>query len=84
MAWLGAWTIRKGLSEGFIIATTLAEQLASVQAAIAAIERGAQSSSNDGDSLMRADLKVLYDREEKLLNKKARGDRGNISVAEFG
>jgi len=62
---------------------TLAEQLASVQAAIAAIESGAQAASSEGESLTRADLKTLYDREENLLNKIDRGDRGRITVAEF-
>lgn len=62
---------------------TLAQQLESVQAAIAAIESGAQSAASEGESLTRADLKTLYDREERLLNKIARGDKGNISVAEF-
>ena len=62
---------------------TLAEQLASVQAAIASIESGAQAASSEGESLTRADLKTLYEREERLLNKIARGDKGNISVAEF-
>ena len=65
------------------MAATLAQQLASVQAAIAAIEGGAQSAASEGESLARADLKTLYDREERLLNKIARGDKGNISVAEF-
>jgi len=63
--------------------TTLAEQLASVQAAIAAIESGAQSTASEGESLTRADLKTLYDREEKLLNKIDRADRGRYTVAEF-
>jgi len=62
---------------------TLAAQLASVQTVIAAIESGAQAASSEGESLTRADLKTLYDREERLLNKIAREDRGNISVAEF-
>ncbi len=62
---------------------TLAEQLASVQAAIAAIESGAQSAASEGESLTRADLNTLYTREERLLNKIARAARGgNISVAE--
>jgi len=65
------------------MAATLAEQLASVQAAIAAIESGAQSTTNDGQTLARADLRTLYAREERLLNKIDRGDRGRITVAEF-
>ena len=66
-----------------MLIATLAQQLASVQTAIAAIESGAQSASSEGESLARADLKTLYDREERLLNRIARGDKGNISVAEF-
>ena len=65
------------------MAVTLAQQLASVQTTIAAIESGGQSASTDGDSLTQADLKTLYDREERLLNKIARGDRGRHTVAEF-
>ena len=68
--------------KGLIIAT-LAEQLASVQAAIAAIESGAQSTTCDGQTVTRADLRTLYAREERLLNKIDRGDRGRITVAEF-
>jgi len=65
------------------MATTLAEQLASVQAAIAAIESGAQSTTNDGRTLTRADLGTLYNREKELLNKVDRADRGRTTVAEF-
>ena len=65
------------------MATTLAEQLASVQAAIAAIESGAQSSMSEGKTVSRADLITLYCREYNLLNKIDRGDRGRITVAEF-
>ena len=65
------------------MAATLAEQLASVQAAIAAIESGAQSTTNDGRTLTRADLRTLYAREERLLNKIDRADRDRITVAEF-
>ncbi len=62
---------------------TLAAQLASVQAAIEKIEAGAQSSAVDGQTVNRADLKTLYDREERLLNKIDRADRGRTTVAEF-
>lgn len=62
---------------------TLAAQLASVQAAIAAIESGAQAASSEGESLTRADLGTLYEREEMLLNKIDRADRGRTTVAEF-
>lgn len=49
---------------------TLAEQLASVQAAIAEIESGAQSiTAEDGRSLTRASLPALYAREKSLLNR---------------
>ena len=65
------------------MAATLAEQLASVQAAIAAIESGAQSTAVDGQTVTRADLITLYCREYNLLNKIDRGDRGRITVAEF-
>ena len=54
-----------------------------MQTVIATIESGAQAASSEGESLTRADLKTLYDREERLLNKIAREDRSNISVAEF-
>lgn len=65
------------------MAATLAEQLASVQAAIAAIESGAQSATSEGVAVTRADLKTLYDRETFLLNKVDRADRGRTTVAEF-
>jgi hypothetical protein len=66
-----------------LIIATLAQQLESVQAAIAAIEGGAQSASSEGESLTRASLDTLYKREERLLNKIARADRGDVTVAEF-
>lgn len=62
--------------------TTLAQQLESVQAAIAEIESGAQSASSEGESVTRPSLEALYKREGQLLNKIAREDRGNISVME--
>lgn len=65
------------------MATTLAEKLASVQAAIAAIEGGAQSITSNGQTLTRADLGTLYAREEKLLKKVDWGNRGRTTVAEF-
>ena len=46
---------------------TYTEQLESVQAAIAAIEGGAQSYSIAGRSMTKADLAALYMREERLL-----------------
>ena len=60
----------------------MAEQLASVQAAIAAIESGAQNSTCDGQTVTRADLITLYCREYNLLNRIDRADRGRITVAE--
>ncbi|MFB0523929.1 MAG: hypothetical protein ACETVZ_00185 [Phycisphaerae bacterium] len=65
------------------MAATLAEQLARVQAAIEAIESGAQSTSCDGQTLTKADLRTLYLREENLLAKIDRADRGRTTVAEF-
>ena len=64
------------------MAATLAEQLANVQAAIEAIETGAQSTGSDGESVTRPDLRTLYAREERLLNKIDRADRGRITAAE--
>lgn len=51
-------------------------QLERVQAAIAAIEGGAQSYSIGSRSLTRANLSELYEREERLLGKVARETRG--------
>jgi len=51
--------------------------------AIAAIESGAQAASSEGESLTRPSLEALYKREDQLLNKIARADSSNISVAEF-
>ena len=46
---------------------TYTEQLESVQAAIEAIEGGAQSHSINGRAMTKADLGVLYAREERLV-----------------
>lgn len=56
---------------------TYEEQLTSVQAAIAAIEGGAQSYEMDGRKIERADLATLYAREERLMGavKRAGGRR---------
>lgn len=63
---------------------TLAAQLESVQAAITAIEGGLQSYSIEGVSFTRANLKTLYDREQRLLNLIARETAGtNRTLAEF-
>lgn len=55
---------------------TYQQQLESVQAAIAAIEGGAQSYSIAGRSLSRADLSALYEREKYLIGQAARELRG--------
>ena len=66
-----------------MIIATLAEQLESCQAAITAIESGAQAVSSEGESVTRPSLEALYKREEFLQGKVARAARGaNISVAE--
>jgi hypothetical protein len=66
------------------MAATLAQQLESVQAAIAAIEAGAQSYQIEGFAYTRATLKTLYEREERLLDKIARESTGtNRTLAEF-
>jgi hypothetical protein len=55
---------------------TLAQQLDSVQTAIAAIESGAQSITVNGRVYTRADLKTLYDREERIRKNIAAGVNG--------
>ena len=62
---------------------TLAEQLASVQSAIEAIEAGAQSYTIAGRSYTRATLETLYRREERLQAKINRADSGDRRVCEF-
>ena len=59
---------------------TYTEQLESVQAAIEAIETGAQSYSAEGQSVTRADLNALYAREARLQKLVARESRGGIRV----
>jgi len=61
---------------------TLAEQLASVQAAITRIEEGAQSLTKDGRVTVRPELRTLYAREKDLLLRIDKGDRGRVTVAE--
>jgi len=56
---------------------TLAQQLESVQAAITAIEGGAQQYSIEGFTYTRGTLKTLYDREERLLKKIALASSGS-------
>lgn len=51
-------------------------QLERVQAAIAAIEGGAQSYSIAGRAMTRGDLKTLYEREERLRALAIRETRG--------
>jgi hypothetical protein len=53
--------------QGIMAILTYTEQLESVQAAIQAIESGVQSYSISGRTMTRADLSVLYEREERLL-----------------
>jgi hypothetical protein len=66
------------------MAQTLAEQLENVQAAITAIENGAQSYSINDRSYNRGDLKILYAREERLQNRIAREEAAHgRTVAEF-
>jgi hypothetical protein len=59
-------------------------QLESVQAAIAAIEGGAQSYSIAGRSLTRGDLSTLYEREQwlrgQVTREEANGGRAGIRV----
>ena len=64
------------------MAATLAQQLESVQAAIAAIESGAQSTAVDGQTVTRADLRTLYAREKSLLMRINWADKGRVTVAE--
>ena len=59
---------------------TYEQQLEEVQAAISAIEGGAQSYSIGGRSLARADLKTLYEREKQLRSDVAREKRGGMPV----
>ena len=61
----------------------MAVQLDRVQAAIAKIENGFQSLSVADRSVARANLKDLYDREERLLQRTDRADKGSRTVAEF-
>lgn len=55
---------------------TYEEQLDSVQAAIAAIEGGAQKYEMDGRTVERAELKTLYDREARLMRLVKRAQAG--------
>ena len=63
---------------------TLAEQLASVQAAITKVEGGVQTTTDgDGHTITYPSLPDLYRREERLLRKIERQGSGRIKVAEF-
>jgi hypothetical protein len=59
---------------------TTTVQLERVQAAIAAIEGGAQSFSVLGRLYQRGDLKTLYDRERELLARAERETRGGARM----
>jgi len=61
---------------------TLAEQLTSVQSAISEIETNGQTVTDEGQTLTRADYNMLCAREQRLLNRIDRADRGRITVAE--
>lgn len=63
---------------------TYAEQLASVQAAIAEIEGGVQSWARDDRQGTRPQLEVLYARERWLLKQIAREARGGRIRMRFG
>lgn len=67
---------------------TYTEQLESVQAAIAAIEGGAQSHSINGRAMSRADLGTLYAREERLvplaIKEQSAGQKSRVRLVEFG
>jgi len=65
------------------MALTLAAKLDSVQAAITAIEGGAQSFTIGQRTYTRPDIDKLYDREAQLLAQINRADQGGRRVAEF-
>ena len=62
---------------------TLAEQLASVQAAITDIESKGQSITDGDQTKTNAMLATLYAREQRLLNRIDRAGRGRTTLAEF-
>ena len=59
---------------------TYTEQLEAVQAAIAAIEGGAQAYAINGRSVTRADLGTLYARESALMAKAVREQSGRTGI----
>ena len=63
---------------------SLETQLESVQAAIKAIEGGAQSYMISNRSVTRADLATLYARETTLKSQIAREKGGDLFFAELG
>jgi len=60
--------------------STVAEQLAGVEAAIAAIEGGAQEYKIGWRSVRRADLPVLYDERRKLRQELAAPYRTTVAT----
>lgn len=62
--------------------TTLAERIASNQAAIDAIESGAQSVTSEGESLTRPTLRDLYDERKDMLIEKGWAEKGRRTVYE--
>lgn len=56
--------------------SSLEEKLERVQAAIAAIESGAQEVTYEGRSITRAKIEALYEREKYLEQRLARKNRG--------
>lgn len=58
----------------------LREERLSVQAAIQAIQEGAQAYSIRGRAFTKADLKTLYDRLDTLRDREARRARGGIRM----
>ena len=60
---------------------TYTAQLVSVRAAIAAIEAGAQEYAVGGQRVVKAELKLLYDREKELEGKVANETYGTRAYA---
>ena len=59
------------------MAATLAERIAGNQAAIDKIESGAQSATSEGQALVRATLRDLYDERRKLLREQGWAEPGS-------
>jgi len=62
---------------------TLAQKIEDLDAAIEAIETGAQSITVDGRTYTRANLRELYLRQDRLESKANKADGGGRRVAEF-